>query len=112
MSSDEIRLDGALNFFVGGNKLGRGVTIRNLLVSYLQVAIFAHRTPIPCFNMHECTVIGERDVGVTRLFLPQLIADNFRSIHDMDDALRDLIRSQPEGRIRGSFSAEFDSWHQ
>src|SRR3972149_4359829 len=33
-SSEEIKLDAVYNIFVGGNKLGRGVTIENLLVSY------------------------------------------------------------------------------
>jgi hypothetical protein len=33
-TSDEIKLDSVFNIFVGGNKLGRGVTIKNLLVSY------------------------------------------------------------------------------
>jgi Z1 domain len=33
-SSDEVKLDSRFNLFIGGNKLGRGVTIKNLLVSY------------------------------------------------------------------------------
>lgn len=33
-SNDEVKLDSRFNLFIGGNKLGRGVTIKNLLVSY------------------------------------------------------------------------------
>lgn len=88
-SSDDIHLDGAYNFFVGGNKLGRGVTIRNLLVSYYGRN---PRRPNADTVLQHARMYGyrQRDAGVTRLFLPQQIAANFRSIHDMDDALRDL----------------------
>lgn len=102
VSSDEIVLDGAFNFFVGGNKLGRGVTIKNLLVSYYGRN---PRRPNADTVLQHARMYGyrQRDVGVTRLFLPQVIADNFRSIHDMDNALRELIRGLPDGRFEGLF---------
>jgi hypothetical protein len=102
LSTDDISLDSALNFFVGGNKLGRGVTIKNLLVSYYGRN---PRRPNADTVLQHARMYGyrERDVGLTRLFLPRAIADNFRSIHDMDNALRELIRSQPNGRFEGLF---------
>ena len=101
-SNDEIRLDSAFNFLVGGTKLGRGVTIPNLLVSY-----YGRNPQRPNSDtvLQHARMYGyrRRDVGVTRLFLPRALADNFRSIHAMDDALRHLIRNLPDGRFEGIF---------
>jgi len=101
-STDEIRLDGAFNFLVGGTKLGRGVTIPNLLVSYYGRN---PRRPNSDTVLQHARMYGyrRRDIGVTRLFLPRLLANNFRSIHEMDDALRHLIRNQVDGRFEGIF---------
>jgi hypothetical protein len=101
-SSDDISLDGALNFFVGGNKLSRGVTIRNLLVSYYGRN---PRRPNADTVLQHARMYGyrKRDVSVTRLFLPHQLADNFRSIHEMEAALRELIRNHPDGRFEGMF---------
>lgn len=101
-SSDEIELTSAFNFLVGGTKLGRGVTIPNLLVSY-----YGRNPKKPNADtvLQHARMYGYRrkDIGVTRLFLPKVIAENFRSIHQMDDALRHLIDTQPGGRFEGLF---------
>lgn len=101
-SNDEIRLDSAFNFLVGGTKLDRGVTIPNLLVSY-----YGRNPQRPNSDtvLQHARMYGyrRRDLGVTRLFLPRVLADNFRSIHAMDDALRHLIRNLPNGRFEGIF---------
>jgi hypothetical protein len=101
-SSDEIQLTSAFNFLVGGTKLGRGVTIPNLFVSY-----YGRNPKKPNADtvLQHARMYGyrRRDIGVTRLFLPEVIAENFRSIHDMDNALRHLIRTQPNGRFEGLF---------
>jgi hypothetical protein len=101
-SSDEITLDGVFNLFVGGNKLGRGVTIKNLLVSYYGRN---PRTPNADTVLQHARMYGyrERDIGVTRLFLPQRLADHFTSIHQMETALRDLLEQFPDGCFEGIY---------
>lgn len=101
-SSDEIALDGVFNLFVGGNKLGRGVTIKNLLVSYYGRN---PRTPNADTVLQHARMYGyrERDIGVTRLFLPQRLADHFTSIHQMETTLRDLLEQFPDGCFEGIY---------
>jgi len=101
-SSDEIALDGVFNLFVGGNKLGRGVTIKNLLVSYYGRN---PRTPNADTVLQHARMYGYRgrDIGVTRLFLPQRLADHFTSIHQMETALRDLLEQFPDGCFEGIY---------
>jgi hypothetical protein len=101
-SNDEITLEGVFNLFVGGNKLGRGVTIRNLLVSYYGRN---PRTPNADTVLQHARMYGyrERDLGVTRLFLPQRLADHFTSIHQMETALRELLQQFPDGCFEGIY---------
>jgi hypothetical protein len=97
-SSDEIKLTSTYNIFVGGNKLGRGVTIENLLVSY-----YGRNPKRPNADtvLQHARMYGYRqdDLGVTRLFLPDKLAEHFTLIHDMENALRDLVQKYPEGKF-------------
>src|SRR3972149_5795669 len=97
-SSEEIKLDAVYNIFVGGNKLGRGVTIENLLVSY-----YGRNPKKPNADtvLQHARMYGYRtkDLGVTRLFLPDKLAEHFSLIHDMESALRDLVHKYPEGKF-------------
>ncbi len=97
-TSDEIMLDAVYNIFVGGNKLGRGVTIDNLLVSY-----YGRNPKKPNADtvLQHARMYGYRlnDLGVTRLFLPLRLEENFRLIHEMEKALRDLVSKYPEGKF-------------
>ena len=101
-SNDEIKLDSKFNIFVGGNKLGRGVTIKNLLVSY-----YGRNPKRPKADtvLQHARMYGYRskDLGVTRLFLPQRLANHFRSIHEMETELRDLLREFPDGGFEGLY---------
>lgn len=101
-SNEEIKLDAIFNLFVGGNKLGRGVTIKNLLVSY-----YGRNPKRPNADtvLQHARMYGYRkkDVGVTRLFLPTQLADRFRSIHQMETALRDLLKKFPDGSFEGIY---------
>lgn len=101
-SSDEIKFDAKFNIFVGGNKLGRGVTIKNLLVSYYGRN---PKTPKADTVLQHARMYGYRkaDLGVTRLFLPQRLADHFTSIHDMETSLRDLLKDFPDGSFEGLY---------
>jgi Z1 domain len=97
-SSEEIKLDAVYNIFVGGNKLGRGVTIENLLVSY-----YGRNPKKPNSDtvLQHARMYGYRheELGVTRLFLPDKLAEHFSLIHDMESALRDLVKKYPEGKF-------------
>ncbi|OGL69593.1 MAG: hypothetical protein A3J27_08620 [Candidatus Tectomicrobia bacterium RIFCSPLOWO2_12_FULL_69_37] len=102
LSSEEIKLDSVYNIFVGGNKLGRGVTIKNLLVSY-----YGRNPKRPNSDtvLQHARMYGYRkdDLGLTRLFLPERLAENFRLIHQMESALRDLVQKYPEGDFEGLY---------
>lgn len=93
VSSDEIKLDSVFNIFVGGNKLGRGVTIQNLLVSYYGRN---PKTPRADTVLQHARMYGYRhkDLGVTRLFLPPRLAAHFKSIHEMEKSLRELLKDR------------------
>jgi Z1 domain-containing protein len=108
LSSDEIKLDSKFNLFVGGNKLGRGVTIKNLLVSY-----YGRNPKRPNADtvLQHARMYGYRkkDLGVTRLFLPQRLADHFRTIHEMESSLRNLLQSFPDGAFEGLYIS--GSWN-
>ena len=97
-SSEEIKLDAVYNIFVGGNKLGRGITIENLLGSY-----YGRNPKKPNADtvLQHARMYGYRqnDLGVTRLFLPEKLAEHFSLIHDMENALRDLVQRYPEGNL-------------
>jgi hypothetical protein len=102
LSNEEIKLDAAYNIFVGGNKLGRGVTIKNLLVSY-----YGRNPKRPNADtvLQHARMYGyrEKDIGVTRLFLPERLAEHFRLIHQMESALRELVQKYPTGNFEGLY---------
>jgi hypothetical protein len=104
-SNEEIQLDSVYNVFVGGNKLGRGVTIKNLLVSYYGRN---PRRPNADTVLQHARMYGYRqhNLGVTRLFLPDNLAEHFRLIHQMENALRDLVNNHPEGNFEGIFISD------
>ncbi|MDP2167887.1 MAG: Z1 domain-containing protein [Thermodesulfovibrionales bacterium] len=101
-SNEEITLDSAYNIFVGGNKLGRGVTIKNLIVSY-----YGRNPKKPNADtvLQHARMYGyrESDLGITRLFLPERLAEHFRLIHQMESALRELVMKYPEGKFEGLY---------
>ena len=101
-TSDEIKLDSVFNIFVGGNKLGRGVTIKNLLVSYYGRN---PKTPRADTVLQHARMYGYRhnDLGVTRLFLPPRLAEHFISIHEMEKSLRELIKKYQAGCFEGLY---------
>lgn len=97
-TSEEIELDAVYSIFVGGNKLGRGVTIDNLLVSY-----YGRNPKKPNADtvLQHARMYGYRldNLGVTRLFLPEKLAEHFSLIHDMEHALRGLVLKYPEEKF-------------
>jgi hypothetical protein len=79
-----------MNILIGGNRLGRGVTINGLMVTYY--GRDAKQKVIDTVHQHA-RMYGYRPKlkDVTRLFLPEHILDDFRYIHEADEAMRQAI---------------------
>lgn len=101
-TDEDVAVKSPYNLFVGGNKLGRGVTIKNLLVSYYG----RHpKRPQADTVLQHARMYGYRrkDIGLLRLFLPPELHVVFRAINKMERGLRDLIGRQPGEEFRGIY---------
>jgi hypothetical protein len=101
-TDEDVAVRSPYNLFVGGNKLGRGVTIKNLLVSYYG----RHpKKPQADTVLQHARMYGYRraDIGLLRLFLPNELHTVFRAIHKMERGLRDLIAQDPSEEFRGVY---------
>ena len=101
-TDEDVVMHSPYNLFVGGNKLGRGVTIKNLLVSYYGRN---PRAPQADTVLQHARMYGYRrkDIGLLRLFLPPQLHVVFRAINKMENALRDLIERSPGEEFRGIY---------
>lgn len=101
-TDEDVAVRSPYNLFVGGNKLGRGVTIKNLLVSYYGRN---PRTPQADTVLQHARMYGYRrkDIGLLRLFLPPELHTVFRAINKMQQALRELIANNRTEEFRGLF---------
>lgn len=101
-TDEDVAVQAPYNLFVGGNKLGRGVTIKNLLVSY-----YGRNPKRPQSDtvLQHARMYGYRrkDIGLLRLFLPPELRVAFSGIHKMERGLRDLIARHPTEEFRGLF---------
>ncbi|MGE0142262.1 MAG: Z1 domain-containing protein [Planctomycetota bacterium] len=98
-TDEDVALHAPYSLFVGGNKLGRGVTIKNLLVSYYG----RHpRTPQADTVLQHARMYGYRrnDIGLLRLWLPPQLHAVFRAINHMERSLRRLIAESPDEAFR------------
>jgi hypothetical protein len=101
-TDEDVALHAPYNLFVGGNKLGRGVTIKNLLVSYYG----RHpRTPQADTVLQHARMYGYRrkDIGLLRLWLPPELHEVFSAINEMERSLRRLIAESPGEEFRGVY---------
>jgi hypothetical protein len=101
-TDEDVALHAPYNLFVGGNKLGRGVTIKNLLVSYYG----RHpRTPQADTVLQHARMYGYRrkDIGLLRLWLPPELHAVFSAINEMERSLRKLIAESPNEEFRGVY---------
>src|SRR5262249_17916330 len=101
-TDEDVAVKSPLNLFVGGNKLGRGVTIKNLLVSYYG----RHpRKPQADTVLQHARMYGYRrkDIGLLRLFLPPQLHSVFKAINKMEQGLRDLIARNSSEEFRGVY---------
>lgn len=101
-TDEDVAVRTPYNLFVGGNKLGRGVTIKNLLVSYYGRN---PRNPQADTVLQHARMYGYRrkDIGLLRLFLPHNLHVVFQAINKMENGLRDLISRSPMEHFRGIF---------
>jgi len=101
-TDEDVAVHSPYNLFVGGNKLGRGVTIKNLLVSYYGRN---PKTPQADTVLQHARMYGYRraDIGLLRLFLPKELHTVFRAIHKMERGLRELIAQAPSEEFRGVY---------
>jgi hypothetical protein len=101
-TDEDVAVKSPYNLFVGGNKLGRGVTIKNLLVSY-----YGRNPKKPQADtvLQHARMYGYRrkDIGLLRLFLPRELHVVFKAIHKMERGLRDLITRNPKEEFRGVY---------
>jgi hypothetical protein len=101
-TDEDVAVKSPYNLFVGGNKLGRGVTIKNLLVSY-----YGRNPASPQADtvLQHARMYGYRrkDIGLLRLFLPPVLHQVFKAIYKMEVGLRDLIAQSPSEEFRGVY---------
>jgi len=101
-TDEDVAVRSPYSLFVGGNKLGRGVTIKNLLVSYYG----RHpKNPQADTVLQHARMYGYRrkDIGLLRLFLPPQLHVVFRAINKMEQGLRELISKNAGEEFRGVY---------
>ena len=91
----EPKYDPGMNILIGGNRLGRGVTIEGLIVTYYGRE--AKQRMMDTVHQHA-RMYGYRPnlKDVTRLFLPGEILEDFKSIHETDENMRQAIGDDPK----------------
>lgn len=79
--------------YIGGTRLGRGVTIKNLLVTYY--GRDAQNAQMDTVLQHA-RMYGYRkeELPAIRIYLPQNLADRFRDIHQIDNSLREMCQEE------------------
>src|ERR1700687_35392 len=92
-TGDELNYSKYFNFLIGGNTLGRGLAIKNLLVTYYVRE--AKVTQMDTMYQHA-RMFGYRNptLPYTRLFLPPQLYERFRRIYVSDEELRSFIEEQ------------------
>jgi hypothetical protein len=101
-TDEDVAVRSPYNLFVGGTKLGRGVTIKNLLVSYYGRN---PRKPQADTVLQHARMYGYRrkDIGLLRLYLPRELHVVFKAINKMEQGLRDLIARRSDEGFRGVY---------
>jgi len=85
-----------INFLVGGNILGRGLTIDDLLVTYyLRQAQVSQMDTV----LQHARMYGYREslMPYTRVYLPRQLAILFREIHQSEESLRGIVSRRLAG---------------
>ncbi len=89
-TSDQLNYSKYFNFLIGGNTLGRGLVIKNLLVTYYVRE--AKVTQMDTMYQHA-RMFGYRKntLPYTKVFLPPQLYERFRQIFVSDEELREFI---------------------
>lgn len=84
-----------LNFLVGGNILGRGLTIDDLLVTYY---VREARTSQMDTVWQHARMYGYRRsyLDYIRIYLPKRLATRFKEIHEAEEALRTILQENSD----------------
>jgi hypothetical protein len=84
-----------MNILIGGNRLGRGVTIDGLMITYY--GRDAKQKMVDTVHQHA-RMFGYRQKlkDVTRLFTPDHIFNDFCVIHESDEGMRKVIGNNPD----------------
>lgn len=94
--TDVPRYGPRLNFLIGGNILGRGLTIDDLLVTY-----YVREAQVSQMDTvwQHARMYGYRQslMPFTRVFLPRAVASRFKRIHQTEEELRELLRLEAGG---------------
>ncbi|WP_242392217.1 Z1 domain-containing protein [Anaeromyxobacter oryzisoli] len=93
-AGDVLRYGRFYNFVVGGNILGRGLTIDDLLTTYYFRR--AQRTQMDTALQHA-RMYGYRSkiLPLMRVFIPRTLAARFRQFQEAEEQLRALLGSHP-----------------
>ncbi|HEY4243191.1 MAG TPA: Z1 domain-containing protein [Kofleriaceae bacterium] len=86
-----------VNFIIGGNIIGRGVTIDNLLVTYY---LREPKTGQMDTMLQHARMYGyrQRIMPLTRVFLPEQLAVRFHEIHKIEQRLRRHLKTADMSR--------------
>ncbi|RAV17819.1 Z1 domain-containing protein [Paenibacillus contaminans] len=94
-SHSEIKSSKKYNILIGGNKLGRGLTIPRLLTTY-----YGRNSSSPQVDtlLQHARMCGYRsnDLDVTRIFIPDELAELFEEISIHDQTQREIINAKQE----------------
>jgi len=90
------------NLLIGGTKLARGVTIKNLLVTYYGRQ---SRTTNMDTMLQHARMYGYRqaDLDATRLFVTSVVENRFRLITESEAALRRVVKTFPNQEYQTIF---------
>ena len=89
-TGDELTYSKYFNFLIGGNTLGRGLAIKNLLVTYyIREAKIAQMDTM--YQHARMFGYRKKTLPYTRVFLPPQLHERFRQIYISDEELRKFI---------------------
>jgi hypothetical protein len=83
-----------MNIIIGGYRLGRGVTVKGLFLTYYGRDA---KTKVTDTVLQHARMFGYRRylLDVTRLFVPERIWTDFQRIHESDEGMRNAIGDNP-----------------
>lgn len=97
-SSKENKLDKGYNIIIGGNSLGRGVTIPSL-----QTVYYCRRSKSPQADTYwqHCRIFGyDREQGLIRVFIPESLLDLFTDLNSANNILINQILADGLDKIQ------------